>query len=237
MLQVTNLQVHYDGIHALRDISFHVPEGKIVTLIGANGAGKSTALRTICGLTPSFAGSIRFLGEDITGRTTHCIARSGIALVPEGRKVFADLSIKDNLMMGAFNRRDAAGIKKDMQHIYAIFPRLEERASQLAGTLSGGEQQMLALGRALMARPRLLLLDEPSLGLSPLLISEVFENLVRINAEGMTMLLIEQNAAAALHISDYSYVLETGRIALEGPGRLLLNDPMVKASYLGETHL
>lgn len=234
MLQIRELNVHFGGIHALRDIHLDVPEGKIVTLIGANGAGKSTTLRAVCGLVRPASGSILFLNREISALPTHEVIRQGIALVPEGRRVFFDLSIYDNLLMGAFNRKDS-GIKKDIEWIYSVFPRLKERSSQPAGTLSGGEQQMLALGRALMARPSLLLLDEPSLGLSPLMIQEVFQVILRINREGMTILLIEQNAASALSISDTGYVLETGKIVLKGSGEDLLNDVRIKQFYLGET--
>ncbi len=234
MLEIRNLDVYYGGIQALKCVSLEVPEKKIVTLIGANGAGKSTLLRTVCGLVRPNAGRIRFQGTDITAAPTHRIVRQGLALVPEGRRIFADLSIRDNLMMGAFNRRDHAHIGKDLDWIHSVFPRLHERSGQPAGTLSGGEQQMLALARALMSRPKLLLLDEPSLGLSPLMIKEVFEVIRRINREGMTVLLIEQNAAAALRVSDYGYVLETGRIFIEGSGNDLLRDARVKVAYLGE---
>ncbi len=241
MLSIRNLNVYYGGIHALKDISLEVEEGKIVTLIGANGAGKSTLLRTVCGLVRRQSGSILYLGRDISGLQTHLIARDGIAMVPEGRKVFADMSIRDNLTMGAFSREvrrggariDREQLRNDIAWIFSIFPQLEERSGQQAGTLSGGEQQMLALGRALMSRPRLLLLDEPSLGLSPLLIAEVFRVIRAIHREGMTVLLIEQNANAALRIADTGYVLETGRIGFNGTGRDLLNDKRVIESYLG----
>ncbi len=241
MLSIRNLNVYYGGIHALKDVSLDVEEGKIVTLIGANGAGKSTLLRTVCGLVRPQSGSILYLGRDISGLQTHLIARDGIAMVPEGRKVFADMSIRDNLTMGAFSREvrrgggriDREQIRNDIAWIFSIFPQLEERSGQQAGTLSGGEQQMLALGRALMSRPRLLLLDEPSLGLSPLLIAEVFRVIRAIHREGMTVLLIEQNANAALRIADTGYVLETGMIGFSGTGKDLLNDKRVIESYLG----
>lgn len=235
MLSISGLNVSYDGIHALKGISLNVPEGKIVALVGANGAGKSTLLRTISGLVPATSGSIKFLDRDISRLPAHRIAREGIAMVPEGRKVFAELSIYENLLMGAFARKDTDNIKKDIDWVYGIFPRLKERASQTAVTLSGGEQQMLALGRALMSRPKLILLDEPSLGLAPLLIKEVFRVICHINQEGTTILLIEQNAMAALNIADYGYVLETGSIVLEGTGKDLLNDSRVKEAYLGES--
>ena len=236
MLTIRNLNVHYDGIHVLKDVSLEVEPERIVTLIGANGAGKSTLLRSICGLAHPSSGSILYLGKELCGRPTHLIARDGIAMVPEGRKVFSELSIYDNLMMGAYSRdgrEESRRIKNDIAWIFSIFPRLEERLGQPAGTLSGGEQQMLALGRALMSRPRLLLLDEPSLGLSPLLIAEVFRTIRAIAREGMTILLIEQNARVALRISDLGYVLETGRITLKGAGRDLLKDEKVVESYLG----
>lgn len=233
MLKIRNLNVYFGGIHALHDIRLDVPKGKIVTLVGANGAGKSTMLRAICGLVRPISGSILFLDTEISSLPTHKIIRQGISLVPEGRRVFFDLTIYENLLMGGFNRKSSE-IKKDIEWIYSIFPRLKERSTQAAGTLSGGEQQMLALGRALMAGPSLLLLDEPSLGLSPLMIQEVFQVIMRINQDGMTVLLIEQNASAALSISESGYVLETGGIVLHGKGRDLLEDPAVKKSYLGE---
>ena len=236
MLRIEGLNVHYGGIHALRDVSLHVPEEKVVTLVGANGAGKSTLLRAVSGLVPASGGSIRYLGRDIRGIPPHRIAREGIAMAPEGRRVFVNLSVYENLLMGAYGREDdPRDIARDIDWIYDIFPRLKERRSQPAGTLSGGEQQMLALGRALMSRPKLLLLDEPSLGLAPLLIREVFRVITKIHEEGTTILLIEQNAMAALHVADYGYVLETGSIVLEGTGKDLLDDRRVKEAYLGET--
>ncbi len=235
MLSIVSLNVSYDGIHALKGVSLEVTEGKIVALVGANGAGKSTLLRTISGLVPASSGKVNFLGGDITRLPAHRIAREGIAMVPEGRKVFAELSIYENLLMGAFARKDTVQVRKDIDWVYGIFPRLRERSSQTAVTLSGGEQQMLALGRALMSRPKLILLDEPSLGLAPLLIKEVFRVICQINQEGTTILLIEQNAMAALNIADYGYVLETGSIVLEGTGKDLLNDSRVKEAYLGES--
>jgi len=235
MLSIIGLNVSYDGIHALKGISLNVPEGKIVSLVGANGAGKSTLLRTISGLVPASSGEIKFLDREIGRVPAHRIAREGIAMVPEGRKVFAELSIYENLLMGAFARKDTANVRNDIDWVYGIFPRLKERSSQTAVTLSGGEQQMLALGRALMSRPKLILLDEPSLGLAPLLIKEVFRVICQINQEGTTILLIEQNAMAALNIADYGYVLETGSIVLEGTGKDLLNDSRVKEAYLGES--
>ncbi len=235
MLKIKDLNVHYGGIHALKGVTLEVPENKIITLVGANGAGKSTLLRTISALVTATSGSIKFTGHEILGMESYDIVRDGIAMAPEGRKVFVNLSVSDNLLMGAYNRNDTGDIKKDMEWVYTIFPRLEERMSQQAGTLSGGEQQMLAVGRALMSRPKLLMLDEPSLGLAPLLISEVFRVIGQIHDEGTTILLIEQNAMAALNIADYGYVMETGRIVLEGTGKDLLNDERVKKAYLGES--
>ncbi len=235
MLKIKDLNVHYGGIHALKGVTLEVPENKIITLVGANGAGKSTLLRTISALVTATSGSIIYMGHEILGMESYDIVHDGIAMAPEGRKVFVNLSVSENLLMGAYNRKDTAEIKKDVEWIYTIFPRLEERMSQQAGTLSGGEQQMLAVGRALMSRPKLLMLDEPSLGLAPLLISEVFRVIGQIHDEGTTILLIEQNAMAALHIADYGYVMETGRIVLEGTGKDLLNDERVKKAYLGES--
>ncbi len=234
MLKIENLQVYYGGIHALKGISLEVPENKIVTLVGANGAGKSTTLRAICNLVPSTSGKVLLDGEDITGQSTVDITKKGITLVPEGRRIFANLSVYENLQMGAYARKDKPGIQKDMQNIFERFPRLKEREKQIAGTLSGGEQQMLAIGRALMSRPRLMMMDEPSLGLAPLLVKEVFRIIRDINDQGMTILLIEQNATAALKIADYGYVLETGNIVIEGPGRELANKEEVKMAYLGK---
>ncbi len=233
MLKVENLHVYYGGIHALKGISFEVPHGKIVTLIGANGAGKTTTLRAICGLVDA-EGSIQFDGKEILGKSTHEIVQMGIAMVPEGRRVFPNLTVMENLRMGAYARTDEEGIERDLQWVFELFPRLKERVWQKAGTLSGGEQQMLALGRALMSKPRLLMMDEPSLGLAPLLVREVFEVIKQINEEGRTILLIEQNARAALKIAHYGYVLETGRIVMEGSGIDLLNDDRVRKAYLGE---
>ena len=235
MLEVEGLNVHYGGIHALKNVSIRVPEEKVVTLVGANGAGKSTLLRAVSGLVPASGGKIRYAGRDILGIPSHRIAREGIAMSPEGRRVFVNLSVYENLLMGAYCRDDRKEIDRDIEWIFETFPRLLERRDQPAATLSGGEQQMLALGRALMSRPRLLLLDEPSLGLAPLLIREVFRVITKIHQEGTTNLLIEQNAMAALHVADYGYVLETGEIVLEGTGKDLLCDERVKKAYLGET--
>ncbi|MDI7246198.1 MAG: ABC transporter ATP-binding protein [Bacillota bacterium] len=234
MLKLRDLHVYYGGIHALKGISMDVPEGAIITLIGANGAGKSTTLRAITGLVKARRGSIELKGKNITGRPSHYIVRSGVAMVPEGRKIFRNLTVRENLMMGAYPRQDNAGIQQDLEWVTTLFPRLKERFSQKGGTLSGGEQQMLAVGRALMSRPRLLCLDEPSLGLAPVLMHEVFRALTRIHEEGCTILLIEQNAKAALKLADYAYVLETGSITMEGPGPELLQNEAVRKAYLGE---
>jgi len=235
VLKVEGLNVHYGGIHALKTVSIHVPEEKVVTLVGANGAGKSTLLRAVSGLVPASSGSIRYTGREILGIPSHRIAREGIAMSPEGRRVFVNLSVYENLLMGAYCRDDKKEIDRDIEWIFETFPRLLERRDQPAATLSGGEQQMLALGRALMSRPKLLLLDEPSLGLAPLLIREVFRVITKIHQEGTTILLIEQNAMAALNVADYGYVLETGEIVLEGTGKDLLCDERVKKAYLGES--
>ena len=234
MLEVRNLAVRYGGIQALHDLSLSVPKGSIVTLIGANGAGKSTTLRTISGLVPAASGSIRFSGEEIAGWPAHRIVAAGLAHVPEGRLVFPDLTVKENLMMGAYLRRDRKEIAADLEWVGEFFPRLRERIGQQAGTLSGGEQQMLAIGRALMGRPSCLMLDEPSLGIAPILTETIFARLVDLNKErGMTMLLVEQNASLALKVSHYAYVLETGTIHLEGPSSEIKSRPEVQAAYLG----
>ncbi len=234
MLEIRDLGVRYGGIQALHGISLSVPQGHIVTLIGANGAGKSTTLRAISGLVPPSAGSILFEGKEITGWPAHRIVGEGLAHVPEGRLVFPELSVRENLMMGAYLRRDRKEIAADLEWVGEFFPRLRERIGQQAGTLSGGEQQMLAIGRALMGRPRCLMLDEPSLGIAPLLVETIFTRLVDLNRErGMTMLLVEQNASLALKVSHHAYVLETGRIHLEGPSSEIKNRPEIKAAYLG----
>ena len=235
MLELSGLEVCYGGIRALNGLSLKVTKGSIVTLIGANGAGKSTTLRTISGLVSSSAGSIKFDGREIAGWPAHRIVADGLAHVPEGRLVFPDLSVKENLMMGAYLRRDRKEISADLEWVGEFFPRLKERITQRAGTLSGGEQQMLAIGRALMGRPRCLMLDEPSLGIAPLLVETIFERLVSLNKErGMTILLVEQNAALALKISNYAYVLETGHIHLEGPSAEIKSRPEIQAAYLGQ---
>ncbi|WP_422446838.1 ABC transporter ATP-binding protein [Thermoanaerobacterium sp. DL9XJH110] len=232
MLEVKELNVRYGGIHAVKGINFTVPEGSIVTLIGANGAGKSSTLRAICNLVKK-TGSVFFNGEDISKLPTKDIVKRGITMIPEGRRVFADLTVYENLVLGAYTRKDGENIKKDMEWVYSIFPRLKEREKQLAGTLSGGEQQMLAFGRALMLRPKLLMMDEPSLGLAPILVREVFNVIRKIHEEGVTILLIEQNARMALKVADYAYVLETGCINLAGRGRDLLENEKVTRAYLG----
>ena len=233
LLKVTDLEVSYGGIDALRGISFDVEEGEIVTLIGANGAGKSTTLRTICGLVRPSAGRIVYDGRDITSQSTQRIVSEGIALVPEGRRVFDNLTVKENLLIGAYLRKDKESIQADVEHVYELFPRLKEREWQSAGTLSGGEQQMLAVGRAMMTRPRILMMDEPSLGLAPLIVKDIFSIIRALNETGMTILLIEQNANAALRCAHHAYVLETGRITMSGTGVSLLADQRVQDAYLG----
>lgn len=234
MLELTHLSVRYGGICALHDLSLKVPQGSIVTLIGANGAGKSTTLRAISGLVPPAGGSIRFNGKEIAGAAAHKIGALGLAHVPEGRLIFSELTVRENLMMGAYLRRDRKEIAADLEWVGDFFPRLRERISQVAGTLSGGEQQMLAIGRALMGRPRCLMLDEPSLGIAPILVETIFARLVDLNRErGLTLLLVEQNASLALKVSDYAYVLETGHIHLEGSSAEVRNRPEIQAAYLG----
>jgi branched-chain amino acid transport system ATP-binding protein len=234
MLELKDVHVYYGAIHALKGVSFSVPPGKIVTLLGANGAGKSTTLRTISGLMRPRKGSVQFEGDEITKRKPQAIVKHGIAQSPEGRQLFARMTVLENLEMGAFQRDDKDGIASDLERIYELFPRLAERRSQKAGTLSGGEQQMCAIGRALLARPRLLLLDEPSMGLAPVLVERIFEVIVDINNQGTTVLLVEQNAAMALEIAHYGYVLETGKIALGDTAEALRANERVRASYLGE---
>jgi len=234
MLTLDNVSVNYGAIEALTGISMHVELGEVVTLIGANGAGKTTTLRTITGLLQPRAGKISFEGEDISGRATHLLVARGISMAPEGRGVFANLSVRENLQMGAYLKKDKRAIAAEMERAFQMFPRLKERESQKAGTLSGGEQQMLAIGRALMSQPRLLLLDEPSLGLAPLVVHTIFEAIDEIKSKGTTILLVEQNAHAALKHSDRAYVLETGRIVMEGRSAELAADPRIKEAYLGE---
>ncbi len=232
-LEVENLNVYYGAIHALHGVSFQVEEGEIVTLIGANGAGKSTTLRTISGLLQPRTGSVKFKGKDITTTPAEQIVRLGISQVPEGRKIFAPLTVRENLMMGAYTREDKNEIEQSLSRVFASFPRLKERIDQLGGTLSGGEQQMLATGRGLMSKPSLLLLDEPSMGLSPILVEEIFRIIQEINKQGTTILLVEQNALMALSISHRAYVLETGRVVLSGNAKDVAENPQVKSAYLG----
>lgn len=234
MLSIKGLHVFYGGIHALRGIDLDVADGQIISLIGANGAGKSTTLKSIMGLVPKTEGTIIWNGNDITSIHTKEVVKQGIVLCPEGRRVFPDLTVEENLRIGAYLRNDKAGIQKDKDWVYDLFPRMKEREWQLAGTLSGGEQQMLAVGRALMSKPKLLMLDEPSLGLAPLVIKDIFTIIKEIKEAGVNVLLIEQNAKAALEISDYAYVMETGTITMSGAGKELLNDERVKKAYLGE---
>ncbi len=234
MLKIDDLKVRYGGIEAVKGISFEVPEGAIVTLIGANGAGKSTTLRTIAGLVQPAGGRIHFQAEDITALSPDRIVSKGITLVPEGRRVFPDLTVLENLKIGAYLRKDREQIEHDLNWVYELFPRLKERSWQAAGTLSGGEQQMLAVGRALMSRPKLIMMDEPSLGLAPLIVKGIFDIIKEINRMGVTVLLIEQNANMALKTADIGYVLETGKITLTGPGSELLANEAVKKAYLGK---
>ena len=234
MLKIKDLHVSYGGIKALRGVDLEVPDGKIVTLIGANGAGKSTTLRTISGLVKAESGSITYDGKELLGLSINKILEQGIAQSPEGRRVFPNLTVLENLKIGAYLRKDRDGIEKDIRWIYELFPRLEERHWQSAGTLSGGEQQMLAVGRALMSRPKLLMMDEPSLGLAPLVVQGIFDIIRAINQQGVTVLLIEQNANMALKIADYAYVLETGCITKSGTGAALLADESIKEAYLGK---
>lgn len=234
MLEIKDLEVNYGVIQAIKSISFHVNEGEVVSLIGANGAGKTTILHTITGLITPKKGSIIFEDKDITKIPAHKIVTAGMAHVPEGRRVFAQLSVLENLKLGAYIRKDKDEIEETLQTIYKRFPRLEERKKQYAGTLSGGEQQMLAMGRALMSKPKIILMDEPSMGLSPILVSEIFDIIREISESGTTVLLVEQNAKKALVISDRAYVLETGNIVLEGEANKLANDPSIKKAYLGE---
>ena len=231
MLEVKNIKINYGGIEAVRDISFQVPNGKIVTLVGANGAGKSSTLRAIVGLVKTQEGAVTFNDALLTGKRTDEIVKQGITLVPEGRHVFPDQTVLENLKIGAYLRSD--DLTEDLEEVYSLFPRLKERSWQAAGTLSGGEQQMLAVGRALMARPTLIMMDEPSLGLAPIVVQEIFNIIKKINARGTTVLLVEQNANMALRISDYAYVIENGRITMQGTGHELLSDEKVRAAYLG----
>jgi len=234
LLELKELQVAYGGIQAVKGIDLHVDQGELVCLIGANGAGKTTTLKGITGLQPIKSGKINYAGEDITGKPAFQLVRKGLSMVPEGRGVFGALTIEENLAMGAYARDDRAAIKDDIERVFGLFPRLKERRKQTAGTLSGGEQQMLAMGRALMSRPKLLLLDEPSMGLAPLMVQKVFETVMAVSKEGVTILLIEQNAKLALEVSSRGYVMESGEITLQGKAKQLLSDPKVRAAYLGE---
>jgi branched-chain amino acid transport system ATP-binding protein len=234
LLELKDLKVAYGGIQAVKGISLQVAEGELVCLIGANGAGKTTTLKGITGLQPVKSGKIHYGGADITGKPAFQLVRRGLSMVPEGRGVFGALSIEENLAMGAYARDDRAAIKADVERVYGLFPRLKERHKQTAGTLSGGEQQMLAMGRAMMSRPKLLLLDEPSMGLAPLMVQKVFETVIAIAKEGVTILLIEQNAKLALEVSSRGYVMESGEITLHGEAKQLLSDPKVREAYLGE---
>ncbi|MFI4952837.1 MAG: ABC transporter ATP-binding protein [Burkholderiales bacterium] len=234
LLELTKLEVAYGGIHAVKGIDLVVRQGELVCLIGANGAGKTTTLKGITGLQPVKAGTIVYDGSDVTGRPAFQLVRKGLSMVPEGRGVFGALTIEENLQMGAYSRSDRAAIGQDIERVFGLFPRLKERRRQTAGTLSGGEQQMLAMGRAIMSRPKLLLLDEPSMGLAPLMVQKVFETVLAIAGEGVTILLIEQNAKLALEVSNRGYVMESGKITLSGDAKALLSDPKVRAAYLGE---
>ena len=234
ILNVSGLEVFYGGIHAVKGIDFYINKGELVTLIGANGAGKTTTLKAITGLLPFKAGDVSYKRESIRGQKTFKLLRSGLAMVPEGRGVFARMTITENLLMGAYIRDDATGIQADIEKMFGIFPRLKERANQLAGTMSGGEQQMLAMARALMSQPELLLLDEPSMGLSPIMVDKIFEVVRDISAQGVTILLVEQNARLALQAADRGYVMESGLITMTGLGDDMLHDPKVRAAYLGE---
>jgi len=235
LLRLENVETYYGSIQALKGVSIEVREGEIVTLIGANGAGKSTTLRSINGLNHPRRGTIEFLGKDITNDAAHDIVRMGIAQSPEGRKLFPRMTVTENLEMGAFQRRDKSGMKEDMDRVFELFPRLAERRTQKAGTMSGGEQQMCAIGRALMARPTLLMLDEPSMGLAPIFVQRIFETIVEVNKQGTSILLVEQNALMALDVADRGYVLETGHVALADDAKALAQNPEVRKTYLGET--
>ena len=234
MLEIRGIETYYGNIPALREISIDVPGGSVVAIIGANGAGKTTLLKTIAGVLRPRSGSVSFLGEEITGLPSHKIVRRGVALVPEGRAILSRMTVRENLEMGAFTQRDAKKALLDMDRVMERFPVLKSRAGQLGGSLSGGEQQMLAIARALMSAPKLLLLDEPTLGLAPLVVADIFAIIREINATGTTILLVEQNVKQALKVSSYAYVLETGKIALAGPSKELLQEPLIKASYLGQ---
>jgi branched-chain amino acid transport system ATP-binding protein len=236
MLELKNVHTYYGNIHALKGVSLVVNKGEVVTLIGSNGAGKTTTLRTIQGILRPREGSILLEGEELTKLPPHEIVKRGVSQSPEGRLIFPRMSVKENLEMGAYQRNDKPGIADDMEKVFKLFPRLKERIGQRGGTLSGGEQQMLSMGRALMARPRVMLLDEPSMGLAPILVDQIFDIIRELHSEGVTILLVEQNARLALSVADRGYVLETGEMALSGPAKDLLHDPSVKAAYLGESH-
>ncbi|VTU40029.1 LIV-I protein F [Variovorax sp. PBS-H4] len=234
LLKVSGLKVAYGGIQAVKGIDFEVREGELVSLIGSNGAGKTTTMKAITGTLPFIAGSIEFLGKSIKGRGAWDLVGEGLVMVPEGRGVFTRMTITENLQIGAYIRKDKAEIAKDIDRVFATFPRLKERATQLAGTMSGGEQQMLAMGRALMARPKVLLLDEPSMGLSPIMVDKIFEVVKQVYDQGVTVLLVEQNASRALQLADRGYVMESGLITMSGDAKVMLSDPKVRAAYLGE---
>ncbi|MBB2777232.1 ABC transporter ATP-binding protein [Comamonas aquatica] len=234
LLDVRGIDVAYGGIRAVRQLNLHVHPGELVALIGANGAGKSTTLRAICGLVPLAAGSIHYQGQSLAGQPVHSMVRQGLVMVPEGRGIFPQLTIEENLYMGAYTRTDKDGVAQDLEGVFTRFPRLAERRKQTAGTLSGGEQQMLAMGRAILSQPKLLLLDEPTMGLAPIMVDKIFEVIADISQRGVTILLIEQNARLALEVSQRGYVLESGELTLQGPAHDLLHDPKVRAAYLGE---
>ena len=234
LLKITGLKVAYGGIKAVKGVDLHVNEGELVTLIGSNGAGKTTTMKAITGTLPMVEGDIEYLGKSIKGKGAWDLVKEGLAMVPEGRGVFTRMTITENLQMGAYIRDDKAGIAEDMEKMFTIFPRLRERKDQLAGTMSGGEQQMLAMGRALMSRPKVLLLDEPSMGLSPIMVDKIFEVVREVSGRGVTVLLVEQNASRALGIADRGYVMESGVVSMNGDAKELLNDPRVRAAYLGE---
>ena len=234
LLQVKGLKISYGGINAVKGVDLEVQAGEMVALIGANGAGKTSTLKAICGVMPPTAGKVYYSGEDVTGTPSYSLVEQGLSLVPEGRGVFGRLSVEENLQMGAYTRRDGAGVKRDLERVYDLFPRLKERRRQTGGTLSGGEQQMLAIGRALMSTPKLLLLDEPSMGLAPLMVQRIFETIRRVAAEGVTVLLVEQNAKLALEASARGYVMESGQITLTDVAHALLANPQVRQAYLGE---
>ena len=234
ILKISDLKVAYGGIHAVKGIDLDIHEGELITLIGANGAGKTTTMKAITGLQGWIGGDVQYLGQSIKGVPSHVLLKQGLAMVPEGRGVFARMTITENLQMGAYTRNDTAGIAEDIERMFGIFPRLKERATQLAGTMSGGEQQMLAMARALMSQPRLLLLDEPSMGLSPIMVAKIFEVVRDISAQGVTVLLVEQNARLALQAADRAYVMDSGLITMSGEARAMLDDPKVREAYLGE---